>query len=326
MIGKSANNQISIHDMEESQYNEIKKAYEEEGIIEKKSDPVDFVAKKNLVTITGYNNRTVLFQGLGAMVECNRWKKSFENKLTTNNFEFSGYLSLIIEVIFGKKEAVEIQKKRKYHFHNHKHSLCRFLENFILPMVIILSFSWGVSMLFTEFKYTEKNIDIIQKVITASIPPYIGYLIEKFKKMEEERKNNKEKLKLISNLVNELKLTRNALLICENYVGGFEKRIRSITKDEMKIKQFVKNECDNELILTLLNRINLSILTELIKHEKMNDEFIIDIQSIYYSLEELLRWREKVDVLEFKEVLHDIGDKIMAALELIDNHVKKFNV
>ena len=149
---------------------------------------------------------------------------------------------------------------------------------------------------------------------------------------------------LINNLSSELRITQNALVICENYIEGIEKIVKDQIQEEEKvenqnqekdkvedqnqkkekIKEYISDEYDKVLIQTIINRINLSILDKIIKHEKMTDRFITDIQNIYYSIEELKSWYDKVDALEFKHMANKIGGEIEKALEAIDNYTKVF--
>ena len=70
MTQQSTNEQISIRNMDIKQYNEIKKHYVPEDNTDNEQSIGNFKAEKGSVKITGYENGTVLFQGIGALKEC----------------------------------------------------------------------------------------------------------------------------------------------------------------------------------------------------------------------------------------------------------------
>lgn len=332
MKEQSTNNQISIHNMDESQYNAIKDFYKEFVIIK---EQFDFFAKKDLVTITGYTNRTVLFQGVGAKKEWNRCKTHLKNIPAMDNVEFSGYLSLIIDVIFGKERSFDEpknQKIRPVNFWNH--SYIKFIVSlflYTLLMLVFIIFAGIISKCLTSFNFTNDSDGLIKGILIAVIPIYISFIISEFQRKEQERKSNNEKMGLINNLSSELRITQNALVICENYIEGIEKKVEEQIQEEEKAEEqnqdkekYISDEYDKLLIKTIINRINLSILDTIIKHEKMTDRFITDIQNIYYSIEELKIWYDKVDALEFKCMAEKIGGEIEKALKSIDNYTKVF--
>lgn len=89
MTQQSTNEQISIRNMDIKQYNEIKKHYVPEDNTDNEQSIGNFKAEKGSVKITGYENGTVLFQGIGALKECSMWKRRFENTSAMDNLEFS---------------------------------------------------------------------------------------------------------------------------------------------------------------------------------------------------------------------------------------------
>lgn len=348
MTQQSTNEQISIRNMDIKQYNEIKKHYVPEDNTDNEQSIGNFKAEKGSVKITGYENGTVLFQGIGALKECSMWKRRFENTSAMDNLEFSGYLSLIIDVIFGKERSFDEPKKQKIlpvNFWNH--SYIKFIVSlflYTLLMLVFIIFAGIISKCLTSFNFTNDSDELIKGILIAVIPIYISFIISEFQRKEQERKSNNEKMGLINNLSSELRITQNALVICENYIEGIEKIVKDQIQEEEKvenqnqekdkvedqnqkkekIKEYISDEYDKVLIQTIINRINLSILDKIIKHEKMTDRFITDIQNIYYSIEELKSWYDKVDALEFKHMANKIGGEIEKALEAIDNYTKVF--
>lgn len=322
MEKQNNNEQDSIKNIDEEKYQAMKVYYSRYDKEEANQSSVDFIIKKGSVTITGFSNRTIRFQGRGMIDEKNKLSKA----LYDINQRIPGYLTHVISAIFDDFDDFDAKKicKRKAMKANHKKKYLKSLFSSVpviflfLASVVIGIISWIVYVV----KFPVEYIPIVTGIISVSIPPYIAYLVKKYQDRNIEQKRSEKNLELINHLLRELTLTSNIFATCEKHINGIIENGKVDNIDDQTYNNLLlRMDCDRELLKLLINRINVSNIKSVIDQVEIPKDGIERIQYVYYALEELIKWQDKSEISEIRRVYNYINFKIEELLGLLEKYL-----
>lgn len=306
---------VTINDLDEETYNLIKSKYvNDDSKMLDLEDEEDFAFKDNGLTVIGYKDKSISFQGEKAQSENSTWVELLMN--SKKNIVIIGYFDRVIDFIDRKPSEIigymrdESEKESFLCCSNIISFLCKnwnakcksLAFTFILIVFVALPF-------ILQNVITDKmiNNELIKLGYGAVIALITSILVASWQEYTQEVKERKENTFLTNRIINELLWTKNIVVKCMDYIS-----------EESEQEAMSEKKVDRTLISTLIEKKNAIVWEKAVMKVDVSEDDIFNIQTINYVYGQLINWHNYLNDDELYQVLERIRNKIedtMASLK-----------
>ena len=298
---------VTINNLDEETYNLIKSKYvndDSENIV--LEDGEEFAFRDNGLTVIGYKDNSISFQGEKARSENSKWVELLMN--SNKNIVIIGYFDRVIDFFDRKPSEIvgyirdESERKTFLYCCNIIPFLCKnwnakwksFAFTFILIVFVALPFIFQ-NVITNEMM----NNELIKLGYGAVIALITSILVASWQEYTQEVKERKENIFLTNRIINELLWTKNIVVKCMDYIS-----------EEPGQEAKSEKEVDRTLISTLIEKKNTIVWEKAVMKVDISEDDIFNIQTINYVYSQLINWHNYLNDDELYQVLERIRNKI----------------